>query len=293
MIHEDPRAYLLGVEGQALLRAFRGEHDREFVADRLREIRALLDDPALDGLAVDVEQTGTVDGYRAWAPTYDDPANAAFGLETALVHGMLDDLPPGRALDAACGTGRHTAALLDRGHEVIGVDRSPDMLAVARDKIPAAEFRGGDLSALPLPDNEIDVVVCGLALAHLPDLAPAMREFARVLRPGGRLVVSDMHHESVLRSSVPTVRDGDGRPGRLPAHRHLVGDYLRAALPLGLAVERCEEPVPPPPAATEPTADPGPWDVWPWSLAAMVPRAARAANDGVPALVVWRFRHDA
>ena len=165
---------------------------------------------------------------------------------------------------------------------MVGVDSSPDMLAVARRAVPDAEFREGDLLDLPLPDDDVDVAVCALALAHLPDLAPAMAELARVLRPGGHLVVSDMHPESVLRSSVPSVRDDEGRPGRLPAYRHLVGDYLRAALPAGLRVLRCEEPCPPAPPDTAPADGPGPWDVWPWSLAAMVPGAARAATTACP-----------
>ena len=138
-----------------------------------------------------------------------------------------------------------------------------------------------------MSDDAVDVVVCALALTHLPALGPAMTEFARVLRPGGHLVISDPHHEGVLRGSIPVVRGS-----RLPAYRHQLSDYLKAALPLGFAVRACEEPRlpgddgPVPPAVT----DPGPRDLWPWSLSELVPEAAQAANANRPATVVWHFQ---
>lgn len=101
---------------------------------------------------------------------------------------------------------------------------------------------------------------------------------------------------SICPTSVPTVRGEDGRPGRLSAHRHLIGDYLRAALPVGLGVCRCEEPSalvgePPEPAdPAGPFGPVGPWELWPWRLAGMVPEAARAARAGLPALVIWHFQ---
>ncbi|MFC7330403.1 class I SAM-dependent methyltransferase [Marinactinospora rubrisoli] len=296
MSYEHPLAYLLGLEGIALLRAFAGEHDRDFVAARIAEVRRLLDDPTLAGTGVDVDRVDTVDGYRVWSRTYDDGRNGAFDIDEPLVTEILDGLPPGVAVDAACGTGRYAALLAERGHRVIGVDSSPEMLARARARVPGGRFLVGDLHRLPVADAGADLVVCGLALTHLPELGPALAEFARVLRPGGHLLIADMHPERVLRSSIPTLRDRDGRPGRVVSHRHLVGDYLRAALAAGLRLRRCEEPgLPPAPPPESPGPAPalrttGPWELWPWSLAELVPEAARAANAGVPVLLVWHFQ---
>ncbi|WP_367128997.1 class I SAM-dependent methyltransferase [Saccharothrix sp. HUAS TT1] len=274
MIYEDPRAYLLGLEGIALMRAFTGEFDRDFVEARIAEIRKVLADEALADAAVEVDRIDAVEGYRLWAATYDQP-NSAFDVDGPVVREIVDPLPVGVALDAACGTGRHAEFLVGRGHRVIGVDGSPDMLARARDRVRQAEFRPGDLHRLPVADAEVDLVVCALALTHVPDLKPVMAEFARVLRPGGHLVVSDLHPERVAQGSNPTVRGPDGRPGRLSAYRHLVGDYLRAALPVGLHVRRCEEPLlpvarpaqPPDPASPFPAVGPGScgrgaWPTW-------------------------------
>ena len=89
------------------------------------------------------------------------------------------------ALDTACGTGRYAGFLAGRGLRVVGVDGSPDMLARARTRVPRGEFLVGDLHRLPVADAGVDLVVCGLALTHVPALEPVLAEFARVLRPGG------------------------------------------------------------------------------------------------------------
>ncbi len=295
MIYEDPRAYLLGLEGIALLRAFTGEFDRDFVEARIAEIRKVLADEALANAAVEVDRVDPVTGYRLWSATYDQP-NSSFDIDEPVVKQIVESLPVGVALDAACGTGRYAEILAGRGHRVIGVDSSPDMLARARTKVPQGEFLLGDLTELPVADAEVDLVVCALALTHVPALEPVMAEFARVLRPGGHLVIADMHPERVAQGAIPPVRSADGRPGRLSTHRHLIGDYLRAALPVGLQVRRCEEP--PLPARARPVpadrADTlgtaGPWELWPWCLADMVPEATRAANAGAPAQVIWHFQ---
>ncbi|WP_370949460.1 class I SAM-dependent methyltransferase [Amycolatopsis sp. cg5] len=289
MIYEHPLAYLLGLEGIALLRGFTGEFNRDFVEARIAEIRDLLDNDSLANAAVEVDRVDTVEGYRRWSATYDQPGNAAFDIDEPLVKEIIDALSPGVALDAACGTGRYSRLLAERGHQVIGVDSSPDMLALA----PQGDFRLGELHRLPIGDAEVDLVVCGLALTHIPDLGPAMAEFARVLREGGHLVIADMHPSAVARGSIPTSRDAEGRPGRVVTYRHSLGDYLRAALPLGLQLRRCEEPAVPLGTHPEPVDAPrevGPWDLWPWCLSDLVPDAARAAIDGAPAMVIWHFQ---
>jgi SAM-dependent methyltransferase len=293
VIYEHPLAHLLGLEGIALLRGFTGEFDRDFVESRIAEIRRLLDDESLANAAVEVDRLGTVEGYRTWSETYDQPGNGAFDIDQPVVEEIVDALPVGVALDAACGTGRYARSLAERGHRTIGVDSSPDMLARARVRVPQGEFRLGDLHQLPVDDAEVDLVVCALALTHVPSLEPVLAEFARVLRPGGHLVIADMHPEAVARGSIPPLRGPDGRPGRLVSYRHPVGDYLRAALPVGLQLRRCEEPRVPaggdfrPP---RPTAEIGPWELWPWCLYDLVPEAALAATADAPAVVIWHFR---
>ncbi|MEU4236338.1 class I SAM-dependent methyltransferase [Actinoplanes sp. NPDC026619] len=291
MVYQDPLHYLLGIEGLALLRTYAGEHGPEFGEARVAEIRRLLDSALPQG--VEAARVDTTAGYRVWSETYDEPGNGLFPVEEPFVHEIVDALPAGVALDAACGTGRHAAHLAARGHRVIGVDSSPEMLARARERVPAGDFRAGELDRLPLPDAHVDVAVCALALAHLSDLRPAFAELARVVRPGGHLIVTDIHHEMVLLGSEPHHRTAAGAPQIIPSYRHRAADYLDAALPAGLAVRRCAEPRSTPAEVTAGLAErltTGPWELWPWTLMELAPAAVAAASAGVPSVILWHFQ---
>jgi SAM-dependent methyltransferase len=294
-VHQHPLAYLLGVEGVALLRCFAGEYDAAGTAARLDEVARLLTMAAGPGPAVATARVGTNEGYRTWAETYDEPGNQLVDVEGPVVRSILDELPPGVAVDAACGTGRHSVHLAARGHRVIGVDSSAEMLAVARTKLPEGDWRLGDLHDLPVADDEADLVVCALALAHVPDLAPVFAEFARVLRPGGHLVVSDLR--SLVEGVAQPVgsRDEQGRRVLMPSWDHRTSAYLAAALPLGFAVRACLEPPRPDPVVPE-GSDAGPVPLDPreapdiWALHHLVPGAVNAAYAGRPVAIVWLFQ---
>lgn len=110
---------------------------------------------------------------------------------------MLDEVKLGkkdRVLDIATGTGivaRVARERLGEGSTVVGVDISPDMLAVARDVEPGIDWREGEAGALPLRGGEqFDVVLCQQGLQFFPDKAKAASEMRRALAKGGRLAVS-------------------------------------------------------------------------------------------------------
>jgi SAM-dependent methyltransferase len=294
MTYLSPLGFLLGVEGAALLRGFReGTADRVFVEARIAEIRALLDAPELAGAEPVTAAPGTIstaDVYQSWAPSYDAPGNQMIDVEQPVVRRFLGALPVGTALDAACGTGRHTAHLRRLGHRVIGMDASPQMLARARERLPDVGFQQADLHRLPLPDNVVDTVVCALALTHVPELAPVLDEFARVLRPGGHLVISDAHLlASYLRPTIPRRHGPDGRPSLPAEHHRPLSAYLAAALPAGFQVRHCEEPLRPPRPERPPAPAPLPNHPT-WDLLDRCPEASAAALDGSPVAVVWHFQ---
>jgi ubiquinone/menaquinone biosynthesis C-methylase UbiE len=293
-------AYLLGLEGIALLRAFSGEYGRDFTTARFREVQMLLDSAEQLGSGVDVHPITTREGYERWAPFYDEPGNQLLEIEQPIVREILDSLPAGVALDAACGTGRHTAYLASRGHKVIGVDTSPAMLARAREKVPEGKFHEADLRDTALADDSVDLVVRAIALSHVPDLGPALREFVRVLRPAGHLMISDSRGR-IGANGLPLVKVGpSGELGYMPTWSRLASDYLAAALPLGLQVRRCEEPRRPSPLVGDdetllydgmrpPDKVPGnPPNIW--SLHARAPAATNAAWRGQPVAIIWQFQ---
>ncbi len=291
MIYQHPLAYLLGLEGLALMRAWAGEYDEDFVRARLAEVSALLED---DGLTshpgVRIAGGATRDAYLQWAPSYDDPGNELLTLDLPLIDEILAMVPTGDAVDAACGTGRLAARLAGRGHTVTGVDDSEAMLQRARERVAGARFVAGDLHRLPLPADSADVLTSGLALTHVSDLRPVLAEFARVVRPGGTAIISDVHPELLYRGSVVKSETATGEPQMAAFHRHSVADHVQSALAAGFTLRRLEElqnvgADNPDPSPDESASELGPWRLWPWTLLDRVPEAARAAWD-TPALLV-------
>jgi demethylmenaquinone methyltransferase/2-methoxy-6-polyprenyl-1,4-benzoquinol methylase len=101
-----------------------------------------------------------------------------------------------RALDLAAGTGDIAYAVAARGARTIGLDITHRMLQLARRRQrngTPAEFIAGDMISLPFRSSSFDLVTTGYGLRNVPDLAAAVTEIARVLRPGGRLVSLDFN----------------------------------------------------------------------------------------------------
>ncbi len=110
---------------------------------------------------------------------------------------VLSDLPAASlVLDVGCGHGKFTSGLTAR-HHVVGVDLAHSMLRRARDE--GLDVYQADATALPFADGQFDAVVCAEVVQHFSDLAPAASEFARVLKPGGRAVVTTLNRTSLLR----------------------------------------------------------------------------------------------
>jgi ubiquinone/menaquinone biosynthesis C-methylase UbiE len=99
----------------------------------------------------------------------------------------LAPAPGCRWLDVGCGTGAFSEVILTRCSpgSIAGVDPAPGQVDYARARMPQAEWRVGDATALPFAENQFDIVVSALVLNFIPDPAKALGEMRRVLRPGG------------------------------------------------------------------------------------------------------------
>ncbi|MDQ1478615.1 MAG: hypothetical protein QOE62_3844 [Actinomycetota bacterium] len=268
------RELLVGIEGLALLRHLYDGNDPD-AEQRLAEVRMLLDDDSFAGAELTSESDAKT-GYRAWAGSYDEPGNPLIALEEPAVWSLIDALPPGPALDAACGTGRHARHLVELGHEVVGIDLTPEMLDHARRAVPEAVFVEGDLTDLPADDKRFALVVCGLALAHVTDLDAAVGELARVMRTGGRCVISVLHpFQAVLGWHAP-FEDEAGARHFVREHAHTHADYLAAFRAANLHLLNCLEP-----ELTESEVEAK------RRAFRNVPDAALAAYVGLPAVLVW------
>jgi ubiquinone/menaquinone biosynthesis C-methylase UbiE len=139
--------------------------------------------PIFDEFAEEYERHAAEGAYNAW---YDRPA----------VLELIGEVTGQRVLDAGCGPGLYAEQLVARGAEVVAFDHSPKMVDLARNRLgDQAMVRVHDL-ADPLDwleDDSFDAALLALVIHHLDDRVAALRELYRVLRPGGRLVVSTHH----------------------------------------------------------------------------------------------------
>jgi ubiquinone/menaquinone biosynthesis C-methylase UbiE len=147
-------------------------------------------------------------------------AAAAAVTHRDLVDRFADAVPADSAaavLDVACGPGIITAALAPRVREVVAFDLTPEMLTKARQRCAQAgltnvTFREGSATDLPFPDASFDTVVTRLSIHHFEHPAQPLAEMARVLKPGGTLVVADVvsseaPDESALHNAIEILRD--------------------------------------------------------------------------------------
>lgn len=139
--------------------------------------------PIFEEFAEEYERHAVESAYNA---LYDRPA----------VLELLGEVTGQRVLDAGCGPGLYAEELVARGAEVVAFDHSPKMVDLARNRLgDQSMVRVHDL-AHPLDwleDNSFDGALLALVIHHLDDRVAALRELRRVLRPGGRLVVSTHH----------------------------------------------------------------------------------------------------
>lgn len=115
--------------------------------------------------------------------------------------GALDIQPGDAVLDVGCGTGT-VLRFISTQTEIrgFGLDVSPDMLEVAREKAPGLDFRLGDCGQLPYDDNSMDVVMACMAYHHFPDQKRFREEARRVLKPNGKLYICDPRFPWIVRS---------------------------------------------------------------------------------------------
>ncbi len=199
--------------------------------------------------AVRAERAAAAERYFArHAAQWDELRSLHVGeseVETAICR-ALGDRPLGRLLDIGTGTGRMIALLGGRATQSLGIDKSLEMLRVARENLAAtgiaADFRQGDMYALSLPDDAADTIVLHQVLHYSQQPQTAIGEAARVLAPGGRLLIVDFapHDREELRDRDAHARLGfadevvlawlqsSGLSGRVA--EHLAGSELTVTL---------------------------------------------------------------
>jgi malonyl-CoA O-methyltransferase len=178
--------------------------------------------------------------YSKWAATYTANAhNPLMAIEQFAILQLLPNLQNKIVLDLACGTGRYGVIAREQGAaQVIGLDNSFPMLQSA--KIDSVGL--STTEAIPLANHSVDVILCGLALGHLPDIERSMCEISRVLKPDGIALISDFHPYQYLSGARRTFQAEDGKVYNVEHYVHLVADYHRIGQAVGLSMTAILEP---------------------------------------------------
>jgi SAM-dependent methyltransferase len=153
-----------------------------------------------------------------WEDAPQDPEPWAWARRRAL---LLGEARHGeRVLDLGCGTGRFVAALRDAGADAVGVELAETALRRARENAPGADLRLVEPDgSLPLDHGSFDLVWCSEVLEHVPDTAHLLLEARRVLRSGGRLLVTVPYHGRLKNVLIALLR--------FDAHFDPLGQHVR------------------------------------------------------------------
>ena len=171
---------------------------------------------------------------------------------------------PANALDVGCGEGRFCRMLCARGVAAIGVDPTTALIATARARGGGARYVQGRAERLPFPGVSFDAVISYLSLIDIPDVVAAIPEMARVLRPGGTLLIANLNSFNTASLESGWVKDAEGRRLyytldnyltehtmwveyrgiRVRNHHRPLNTYLRALLDAGLTLTYFDEPRP-------------------------------------------------
>ncbi|HET6386394.1 MAG TPA: class I SAM-dependent methyltransferase [Armatimonadota bacterium] len=185
-----------------------------------------------------------VEAYRLWADNYPPYAHNPLMLaeERAMLSLMPSDLSAYSVLDAGCGAGRYMLQAARRGaRRLLGVDRSLEMLERASGEWAPGLLALGSLEALPVGTGWADLVICALAIGHVPSLPRALAELSRVACPGGKIICSDLHPVGEKLGWQRTFRS-DGQTYAVRHHFHTLDGWRIACTKLNLRIIRKLEP---------------------------------------------------
>ncbi len=193
----------------------------------------------------DAAPAEVVQAYDDWAASYDADHNATRDLDAAVVRKAQLPISGADVLELGCGTGKNTVWLAARARSVLALDFSDGMLARARKRVTSTvvRFVQHDVrSSWPAPAESVDLVVGNLVLEHVQDLTPIYAEALRVLRPGGRLWLCELHPERQRRGSQAHFTDkATGAMIRVPAFRHTASEYVNGGIDAGFALVSLNE----------------------------------------------------
>src|SRR5262245_35220387 len=180
--------------------------------------------------------------YQLWSETWESDPSAIVALESRWAAPWLADLRGKTVLDISCGAGRWIAYAQAQGATVFGTDLCREMLQQASKKPGVAgRLAQADSTCLPLARATADVAICALSLGHMTPIEPAISELARIVRPGGCLIVTDFHPDALQRGWKRTFRS-NGQLYEVETYPYTKQRLIESARDSGLELQDLLEP---------------------------------------------------
>jgi SAM-dependent methyltransferase len=165
---------------------------------------------------------GWENSAQAWIDSVGERGD--WGREHVLDPAMLARIGNGHfrnALDVGCGEGRFCRLLAARGIATTGIDPTAALLETARNRDPAGDYRFGRAEQLDFENASFDLVISYVTLVDIVDFRTAIREMARVVRPGGVVLIANLNGFASAGAEQGWVKDGAGRHLHFPVDRYL------------------------------------------------------------------------
>ena len=181
--------------------------------------------------------------YDRWSATYDTVENKTRDLEKQACRAVLGDLQFKRVLELGAGTGKNTIWFAEQAQQVLSVDFSAEMQALAKEKITSSnvEFRLADVrEEWQVSGFAPDLITCSLILEHVEDLDFIFRQAASTLVAGGRFYICELHPFKQYEGSKARFETDEGLQVT-ECFQHHVTDYTDAAIANGFSLERSDE----------------------------------------------------
>lgn len=191
-----------------------------------------------------MKDSSNITGYDRWSAFYDAYPNPTVAIDDLHLPGFYREWRGLRILELGCGSGRHTVRLAGQGNQVLAIDASAGMLALARQKAGSSQvrFMEADLLALELPPGPawgppFDAVFESLVLEHVQELDALCARVSAWLRPGGLFLASEIHPERAAAGVLAHFTDPNGEEVHLASVAHPPGALQAAAAAAGLTCE--------------------------------------------------------
>ncbi len=189
-------------------------------------------------------QTDPETAYDLWAKSYDQQTNNLILCpDQELFSRMMEkvSLRNQQVIDIGCGTGRLWHKLLaQHPAKLVGYDVSKEMLRILKHKFPAQQvYRQTDYQ-INQPDNKFGILLSTLTLSYIPDMPAALREWIRIMRPGGEILITD-YHPAMLKKAGSPIFFYQGKRVSVKHHIHGIKNILHTAQSQGLSVVEVTE----------------------------------------------------